>query len=70
MDDDDASREQRRRDKERRRSPQHKYKDMLQDLADRKIIEFVIDLDDLQSVRLPPPTQSGICALTLSLTSE
>ncbi|UPK89695.1 hypothetical protein LCI18_000630 [Fusarium solani-melongenae] len=34
-------------DKERRRTPHHKYKDMLQQLADRVIDEATIDLDDL-----------------------
>ncbi|KAH7272403.1 hypothetical protein MRS44_002911 [Fusarium solani] len=34
-------------DKERRRAPHHKYKDMLQQLADRVIDEATIDLDDL-----------------------
>ncbi|KAL6356510.1 hypothetical protein LRP88_10111 [Fusarium phalaenopsidis] len=33
--------------KERRRAPHHKYKDMLQQLADRVIDEATIDLDDL-----------------------
>lgn len=49
MEDDDGANERRRRDKERSRKPQHKYKDMLQNLADRKVNEILIDLDDLQS---------------------
>ncbi|KAK0746087.1 MCM2/3/5 family-domain-containing protein [Schizothecium vesticola] len=49
MEEDDGANERRRRDKERRRKPQHKYKDMLQDLADRKVNEILIDLDDLHS---------------------
>lgn len=51
MDDDQESAERRRRDEERRRVPHHKYKDMLQELADRTVNEIVIDLDDLHSVR-------------------
>lgn len=39
-------------DKERRRAPHHKYKDMLQQLADRVIDEATIDLDDLAIVRI------------------
>ncbi|KXX78706.1 DNA replication licensing factor mcm7 [Madurella mycetomatis] len=49
MDEDDNAQQQRQRDKARNRAPQHKYKDMLQELADRKISEVVIDLDDLHS---------------------
>lgn len=50
MDEDDNAQQQRAREK-RSRTPQHKYKDMLQELADRKLHEVVIDLDDLHSVR-------------------
>ncbi|CAK7264884.1 DNA replication licensing factor MCM7 [Sporothrix epigloea] len=39
--------ERRAQEKVARRQPQHKYLDMLQKLADRKIDELVIDLDDL-----------------------
>ncbi|GAB1310821.1 DNA replication licensing factor MCM7 [Madurella fahalii] len=49
MDEDDNAQQQRQSDKARKRAPQHKYKDMLQELADRKISEVVIDLDDLHS---------------------
>ncbi|KYK58214.1 DNA replication licensing factor mcm7 [Drechmeria coniospora] len=38
----------RQQEKERRRSPHHKYKDTIQQLADRVIDEITIDLDDLQ----------------------
>lgn len=47
MDEDDESGERRRRDKEQRRSPHHKYKEIMQKLADRAKDEIVIDLDDL-----------------------
>ncbi|KAK1783647.1 MCM2/3/5 family-domain-containing protein [Copromyces sp. CBS 386.78] len=49
MDEDDDAQEQRRRERARRRAPRHKYKELLQELADRNINEMVIDLDDLQS---------------------
>lgn len=44
--------ERRAQEKMARRKPQHKYLDMLQKLADRKIDELVIDLDDLSMVRV------------------
>nr|UWK20628.1 DNA replication licensing factor [Trichoderma oligosporum] len=47
MDEDEQTRDRRRQEKAKRKTPQHKYKDMLQLLADRKIDEFPIDLDDL-----------------------
>ncbi|KAK3335737.1 MCM2/3/5 family-domain-containing protein [Cercophora scortea] len=49
MDEDDETQQQRLQEKARRRVPQHKYKDILQQLADRKTNEIVIDLDDLYS---------------------
>ncbi|KAK0733952.1 MCM2/3/5 family-domain-containing protein [Lasiosphaeria miniovina] len=49
MDEDDDAQQRRLRDKARKRAPQHKYKEMLQQLADRKLDQVVIDLDDLQS---------------------
>ncbi|KAK3694302.1 MCM2/3/5 family-domain-containing protein [Podospora appendiculata] len=49
MDEDDETQQQRLQEKARRRAPQHKYKDILQQLADRKANEIVIDLDDLHS---------------------
>ncbi|KAM5351694.1 hypothetical protein ACJ41O_004417 [Fusarium nematophilum] len=47
MDEDEQDEGSRRQDKERRRAPQFKYKDMLQHLADRTLDEATIDLDDL-----------------------
>ncbi|KAK4192780.1 DNA replication licensing factor mcm7 [Podospora australis] len=47
MDEDDEQQQQRRRDQARRKQPHHKYRDMLQNLADRKTNEAVIELDDL-----------------------
>jgi len=49
MDEDNEAQERRRRDKSRARKPQHKYKDLLQELSDRKVDEIVFDLDDLHS---------------------
>jgi hypothetical protein len=51
MDEDDNAQARRRQDKARSRLPQYKYKDTLQKLADRKVNEIVIDLDDLTTVR-------------------
>ncbi|KAB5579954.1 MCM2/3/5 family-domain-containing protein [Coniochaeta sp. 2T2.1] len=47
MDDDDDAQVRRRQQKTQSRLPQHKYKDVLQKLADRQADEVVIDLDDL-----------------------
>ncbi|KAM3453736.1 hypothetical protein MY3296_003579 [Beauveria thailandica] len=47
MDDDDESGESRRRDREHRRAPHHKYQEIMQKLANRMQEEIVIDLDDL-----------------------
>ncbi len=67
MDEDDEAQARRQRDKERRRKPQHKYKEILQQLADRKIDEIVIDLDDLASVCGPVRVRlSAHCATNSS----
>lgn len=47
-------RQERRERAQRRKGPHHKYKEILQDLSDRKIQEVTIDLDDLANVCLPP----------------
>nr|UWK20589.1 DNA replication licensing factor [Trichoderma balearicum] len=47
MDEDEQARDRRRQEKAKKKLPQHKYHDMLQLLADRKIDEFPIDLDDI-----------------------
>nr|UWK20604.1 DNA replication licensing factor [Trichoderma taxi] len=47
MDEDEQTRDRRQQERAKRKTPQHKYNDMLQLLADRKIDEFAIDLDDL-----------------------
>jgi DNA replication licensing factor MCM7 len=49
MDEDDNAQQQRRRQRTEKQPPRHKYRDMLQQLADRKVGEIVIDLDDLAS---------------------
>ncbi|KAF4975012.1 hypothetical protein FZEAL_8157 [Fusarium zealandicum] len=48
MDEDGQAGDGRQQDKQRR-TPQYKYKDMLQQLADRTIDEATIDLDDLST---------------------
>ncbi|KAM0450286.1 hypothetical protein ACHAPV_003955 [Trichoderma viride] len=47
MDEDEQARDHRQQERAKRKMPQHKYNDMLQQLANRKIDEFAIDLDDL-----------------------
>ncbi|KAH6606551.1 hypothetical protein Trco_005704 [Trichoderma cornu-damae] len=47
MDEDEQTRDRQQQERARRKTPQHKYNDMLQLLADRKVDEFAIDLDDL-----------------------
>lgn len=46
----DGQAEERQRERAQKRAPQYKYKDMLQELADRTIDEATIDLDDLALV--------------------
>lgn len=50
MDEDDEAAQRRQQEKARQKGPRHKYRDLLQELADRKVDEVVIDLDDLASV--------------------
>ena len=52
MDEDEGAAERRRQEKERHRTPQYKYKDMMQQLANREIDEIRIDLDDLETVSI------------------
>nr|UWK20599.1 DNA replication licensing factor [Trichoderma psychrophilum] len=47
MDEDEQARDRRRQEKAKKKTPQHKYSDMLQLLADRKTDEFPVDLDDI-----------------------
>lgn len=49
QDDDEASRRRREQNK-RPRTSQYKYKELLQNLADRSIDELTVDLDDLATV--------------------
>ncbi|KAK3939680.1 DNA replication licensing factor mcm7 [Diplogelasinospora grovesii] len=49
MEEDDGAQERRLQEKARKRKPRHKYQELLQELADRKIDEIVVDLDDLQN---------------------
>lgn len=50
MDEDDQARQRRQQERAKRKTPQYKYSDMLQLLADRKTDEFPVDLDDLATV--------------------
>lgn len=60
MDDDDDEEETRRRaEREAKKQPYHKYKEIMRRLADRKIDEVLIELDDLQQVCSALPT--GTC---------
>lgn len=49
MDEDDEAAQRRQQEKTRQKGPRHKYRELLQDLADRKINEVIIDLDELAS---------------------
>jgi DNA replication licensing factor MCM7 len=50
MDDDEQEAERRRAERHKNKQPQLKYKNELQELANRTRDEIVIDLDDLYSV--------------------
>lgn len=50
MDEDEGAAARRTQNRAARRKPQHKYRELLQELADRKSNEIVIDLDDVSSV--------------------
>lgn len=47
MDDDNDDEELQRQERADRKKPYHKYKDLMQQLADRKIDEVLVDLDDV-----------------------
>lgn len=61
MDEDDQTRQRRQHERAKRKTPQHKYSDMLQLLADRKIDEFAIDLDDLAAVSGSRTRVDSVC---------
>lgn len=69
MDEDDQTRQRRQEERAKRKTPQHKYNDMLQLLADRKIDEFAIDLDDLATVSLERETTTMRIAQVLTAVS-
>lgn len=50
MDEDDESEERRRQERANRKKPYHKYKDLMQQLANRNIDEVLIELDDIAQV--------------------
>lgn len=47
MDDDDEDEDRRRQERANRKKPYHKYKDLMQQLANRDIDEVLIELDDI-----------------------
>ena len=61
MDEDDDAQQRRQAEKARRRAPQHKYRDVLQKLANREVEEICVDLDDLATVRPNLPIQDIWC---------
>lgn len=56
MNDDSGPRRLTRSQKQARRVPQPKYQRVLQQLADRKVNQIIIDLDDLETVSIAPMT--------------
>ncbi|KAH6691569.1 DNA replication licensing factor mcm7 [Plectosphaerella plurivora] len=59
MDDDETAQAIRDRQRAAKRGPQPKYKNMMQDLADRKIEEVIIDLDDLADWQFQHDASTG-----------
>ncbi len=60
IDEDESAQARRANEKARKKAPRHKYKDLLQEVADRKISEVVVDLDDIAQV-WPPRLGSSEC---------
>lgn len=50
MDDDDEEEDRRRQENANRKKPYHKYREMMRQLADRKIDEVLVELDDIAQV--------------------
>lgn len=50
MDEDNEDEERRRQERADRKKPYHKYKDLMQQLANRDIDEVLIELDDIAQV--------------------
>lgn len=50
MDEDEEGESRRRQEAAASKQPYHKYRDMMRELADRKIDEVLIELDDVQQV--------------------
>lgn len=55
MDDDEDEEERRRQERVDRKKPYHKYKELMQQLANRKTDEVLIDLDDVVQVSKGAP---------------
>ena len=49
-DENEEAADRRREERERKRVPQHKYQDMMQQLADRTLDEVTVELEDLALV--------------------
>lgn len=58
MDDDNDEEERHRQERADRKKPYHKYKDLMQQLANRKIDEVLVDLDDVAQVRKGAPGET------------
>lgn len=67
MDDDDEGEERRRQERANRKKPYHKYKDLMQQLANRDIDEVLIELDDISQVCTAPTREYGLCPHLLTL---
>lgn len=61
MDEDDQEGERRRAERQKNKQPQFKYKNELQELANRGREEMIIDLDDLHTVCTWLPTRTYSC---------
>ena len=68
MDEDEQAGDRRRQERQQKRTPQYKYKNLLQKLANRTIHEITVDLDDLAEVCSCTPLQS-LVGLTNSFDS-
>lgn len=57
MDDDSEDEERRRQERANKKKPYHKYRDIMRQLADRKIDQVLVELDDVAQVW--PATLTG-----------
>lgn len=59
MDEDNEDEERRRQERANRKKPYHKYKDLMQQLANRDIDEVLIELDDIAQVCTASTSTNG-----------